>query len=199
VLGGIDDTSPEADIVVAIDGVNGTPGVCSGVLLTPTIVLTTRTCVGPAKAGSAPVVRVGSSLATAKTYQSVGSVVQGVNPGDLASTTASGDLAIVYLDAKYPAFDNVAIPHQSFIAPPSVPGSATGDGSQVYENIGVSGWAPAGATQGVRKQVTFDAVSLISQFDPPMWLRNRPKACSMAPASALYRTSPRFAGIAGRS
>ncbi len=101
VLGGThDDSSPTANIVVAIESADGTKPACSGALVTPTVVITARQCVDPARVGTWPTVRVGTAFATANRYFSTRLPLvepPGVNDGSPGSVDANGQLALIYL------------------------------------------------------------------------------------------------------
>jgi hypothetical protein len=136
-----DEGTADANIVVHLLRSEGDPSGCTGVLLTPTLVLTTRQCVSDLKSGGKPVIGVGSDKedeATWKTYESVGSVAMpapSLKPEDDLDTT---DVAIVRFGPNAPLRAAARIPRQRLLPPATQPG----DRDRVrIRDIGFAGWS----------------------------------------------------------
>jgi hypothetical protein len=189
--------SPEANIVVAIETADGAAPACSGVLVTPTVVLTARPCVDPARVGAWPTVRVGSSFAGAARYFSTRpplvqrdpTLTTHLRPSDPVTVDVNEQLALVYLDPRKPVLEAALIPRQLLQYPVSNV-NPNADGSWTYPNVAVAGWSntglpaqPAdggadGGANNVRQRYFYsNGVNLLSNTDftsaqNPFWLRD---------------------------
>ncbi len=144
------DQGPNANFVVelryaddAIASRNKKISACTGSLLTPTVLITSRFCASPLLAGLRPKISVdGTSESIRYSIQDV--VIRSGNPGDAPTKDESGDLALVYLDPANPVVEAI-IPRQLFVTPltlnpvtdPDFPNEVTVD----MGNLGMAGWS----------------------------------------------------------
>jgi hypothetical protein len=160
----------EPNAVVALEGADGKV-TCSGVLVTPLVALTAKSCVTPAKAGPRPRIRVGNNYDTATVYQSERDAVVYDRADGLY-----GELAIVFLDPSRPVLEEVEITREALRTPESLP--SDDDDWEAYANFGVAGWSPFDATGGlrpgsasVRQQATREVMRFAYLDTQSLWVR----------------------------
>jgi hypothetical protein len=172
IINGVNDTIGfEPNAVVALEGADGKVA-CSGVLITPLVVLTAKACVSEERAGRRPTIRVGSNYDTATAYRAERDAVL-----HEASSGRAADLALVFLDPARPVLEEAIIRRFAVAAPPP---DTDGDGTSFdYNNMGVAGWSPLGAdgtprpgSAGVRQQATRGVMRFVSDDAGILWVRD---------------------------
>lgn len=161
----------DANVIVSLANPESPEPRCSGILLTPTAVLTARGCVAPERAGRRPVVLVGSSAQDARGYLAAKDAVVLGGTGPSSGVDGAGELAIVFLD-PYDFVDvNAQISRPKLAAPfgvvlPGDPNPRLG----AYR-LAVAGFSDAPVAGGCSSPGTrqfFDvAPSSLSTFTPP--------------------------------
>lgn len=167
-----DARSTDANVVVALANPANAEAVCSGILLTPSVVLTARACVAADRAGLRPVVLVGATTKEARGYLAAkDAVVMG----------ADGALAVVFLDPHDPVIINARISRPPLAAPAGVSLPVQGLGAfGAYRLVTAAigrGAPPDGlcSSDGARQAFDLSGTKL-STFAPagaqPFWVRN---------------------------
>jgi hypothetical protein len=154
-----DDTdSLRANVVVSLSGTTPSP---TGILITPTAVLTAAHCTGVPAPGDSYTIQVGQKISAFKQFASDR---QNVPHLFTNNWDQSNDLAIVFL--KDPVLEDAIISRPSLTAP--VPESGNdGSGSHEYNAppggaIGLAGWARGiNIPSPVRQAALFSRVSLL--------------------------------------
>ena len=118
---------------------------CTGVLLTPSLVLTSKHCISDAKGTSSPEVQVGSQK-TGFTKRKVASVLQMPSAPSVAGLDA-GDLVLLKLALPSSTTEAYLVPSlRPTLAAPSLPGAvavpAPPGGNREVPKIEMVGWSP---------------------------------------------------------
>jgi hypothetical protein len=175
-----DADSLRANTVVSLASTATGATACTGLLLTPKIVLTAASCKNAAKAGPTPFVRAGGRVPFQQTVQATSFVTLAANPANEPSLSGQ-DVGLVFLS------DYVLTPaqtsHPSLTAPVATAPAAPG-GLEPFANVGMAGWSSLDADRGTlafaqtaRQAVIASTVSLwrygtISPSHEPFWVYN---------------------------
>lgn len=140
-----DSDTPDHDVVVSLASTATGPTACTGVLVSPRLVLTAASCKLPAKAGATPFVRVGaSSSGFAQIVQASSFLTFAADPA--AEPSLSGqDVGLVVLRGF--VLDKARPQHPSFVAPNPTAQPST-SGLEPFSNIVFTGWSPLDAGAG---------------------------------------------------
>jgi hypothetical protein len=150
---------------------------CTGLLISPRLVLTAASCKLDAKAGAAPYVRVGATTGSFTQVTSASSfLTSAANPA--AEPSLSGqDVGLIVL--KDYVFETARAKHPPLLAPTPT-GSPAQDTSEPFANVVLTGWSPlnAGGVQSSlanhRQVIARDTISMwrygrISTGNEPFW------------------------------
>lgn len=131
ISGGHDDTAAgDGNITVALKHAGGSAVVCSGVLLTPTVVATAAACLADSLAGQTPEVYFGSNLATAVKLSVIGAEAM-----PASASGSPGSVALIYLAPGNAVYEFGHMSYQTFGLPDWA--------GTPYE---VAGWSPEGSS-----------------------------------------------------
>ncbi len=137
-----DEDTLQSNVVVRLVANENDPIGCTGFLLTPKIVLTTRYCISSNRCGSRPLVQIGARRQVSVKASTTKSPLVYGSSNKLQPDTTGDDLALVFLDSG--VHETVDVPRQLLVAPAPLkrPGDERPKGNYVYPNLNVAGWSP---------------------------------------------------------
>ncbi len=178
-----DEDSLQANIVVALVAPSSNEPYCSGVLLTSTIVLTSRYCVTDKNGRAQPLlpkVRVGNASRAIRQEVESERVAVMPNANWKAPDLSATDLALLFL--KAPIVDGASFVRQALtVSTAGLPRSDSG--AYAFSNVGISGWSstdfngnPSVERKGTRQGVISGYANLWryaehSSSKEPFWVK----------------------------
>jgi hypothetical protein len=156
--------SLDHNVVVSVAKTQGGASVCTGLLITPRLVLTAASCTNAGKAGSSPWVRVGAKLPFTQTVATKRVISFAADPSTEPSLSGR-DLALLLLSD--PVYEQARARHPQF--QPALPsGPAAASGSEPFANMVLTGWSPLDAGGGQQSSFV-SSRQLMSLSTLQMW------------------------------
>jgi sugar lactone lactonase YvrE len=131
------DDNIDHNVVVSLARTADGASVCTGVLISPRLVLTAATCLLDGKAGTTPFVRIGAASPFRQTTSAGNVITFAATPTNEPSLSGQ-DLALIVL--KDFVLETGRSHHPSLIAPQSV-GTAEPNGLRTFANVVLAGWS----------------------------------------------------------
>jgi hypothetical protein len=168
---------------------------CVGVVLTPTVVLTSKYCISTSKGGPSPVVQVGASSGD---FVRWGSSKEAIGaPSNVIAGIDAGDLALVFVTAPSATeAARIRAQHPTF-APPALPAAAP-TGLRTFPKIEIVGWSPFAFTNAEDPPVIVDGYAKDRQsaaiVSAPLWWLSNVELGGGAAAGRYFFVRPFMQG-----